>query len=120
MKYSITAHHIDIEEKLAKSIESKVNKLSKLVPENNFLHELHIAVTKDTKHHNKGEIYKVEISQDTKGKLHHSGAVGKDIKTAFDKAYSQFEQELSTHYKKKGTLFKKGAQTIKSLLKRQV
>lgn len=69
-------------------------------------------------HHQKGEVYRVEINLTCKGALYRSDQTHFDVKGAIDLAKDQLEKQIRRSKTKQSNLFQKGARAIKNILRR--
>ena len=116
MHITITTNQIEIKNKTRNLIEKKINKISKHISDEEDLHS-DIELSKETNHHNKGQIYRTEINLRLSGKIFRTEAKGKSIESSFMSALKELEREVSGKTEKEITLFKKGARKIKQILR---
>ncbi len=77
----------------------------------------HVEVGKTTHHHNKGEVFKAEISISLNGEKFFAVSLKDDLYTAIDDAKEEILRSVSHNKDRKQTLFKRGASSVKKMLK---
>jgi ribosomal subunit interface protein len=115
MNIHITTQNTELDNTTEEYCYKKLERISKYLKNKDV--DISVILIKTTNHHKKGEIYKSEIIVKHNGKEYHSSKEDVDIKKSFSKSLAIMDKELHSHETKKMTLFKKGAQQIKNLLK---
>lgn len=104
---------------LTSAITDHINKSLEFV--NRFLNDnealIQVEVGKTTNHHNKGDIFRAEIDVNSKGNKFHTVSEKSDLYLAINDAKDQITSELKKTFEKKQTLFKRGATSVKKMLK---
>lgn len=77
----------------------------------------HIEIGKSTNHHRHGEIFFAEGETTIDGKKYFARAEAENLYTAVDELQAELNKELSTKKGKTRTLFIRGAQKIKNIMK---
>jgi len=73
---------------------------------------------KTTEHHHKGDIFEAKVTVTTPlGKTHHAVSQKADLYEAIDDVRTEVVRGLTSAKDKKTTLFRRGAQKIKNLLR---
>ncbi len=112
MYIKTTGNHIEITKSIDDYVTKRLSTLSKFVDENTVCL---VEISKTTEHRNKGDIYKAEAV--IKSKDIFVVSEKSDIYQAVDDMREELEKILSSQKGKKETLFKRGAQKIKNILK---
>lgn len=118
MNIKIRAINFDLTEGLEEYVNKKISTLSKFIHGGDeILCEVEIGRT--TRHHNSGDIFKAEVNiMLPGGRQVYATSEEPDIYSAIDIVRDEAERSLVTEKNKKDTLFRRGAQKIKNLLKR--
>lgn len=112
---NIKATNLELTPAIRAHIESKVNSLQKFL--SNSETQMQVEVAKTTNHHKKGEVYKTEFGLLSKGKKFFVSSENEDIYATIDEAREIMVRELIHHKKRDQTLFKRGATSVKKMLK---
>lgn len=115
MNISINAHSIELTAPLKEYVEKRLGGLGKYTGSDPMVI---IDLLKTTSHHRQGEIFEAKAVVTTPlGKVHHAASQKVDLYEAIDDIRSELVRELSSAKDKKTTLFRRGAQRVKNLLK---
>jgi putative sigma-54 modulation protein len=115
MNISITAHSIEITPALREYVEKRFSGLAKFTGSEPTVT---IDLDKTTEHHHKGEIFEAKAHVTTPlGKQYHADSAKTDMYEAIDDVRTEIVRLLTSGKDKKATLFKRGAQKVKSILK---
>ena len=96
-------------------VNKRVSSFEKLINKENS--SVYVEVGKTTNHHNKGEVFKAEFEVANNGVKFFSQAEREDLYTAIDEAKEGIVRELTKNKDKKMTLYKRGATSVKKMLK---
>ena len=112
---NIKATNIELTQAIREYVEKKVNSLDK------FLHNestnVHVEVAKTTNHHKNGDVFHTEIDIRSGARKFFARSEGSDLYTSIDEAKEMITRELTQNSDKKRTLFKRGAISVKKMLK---
>jgi len=116
MKSNIKATNFILTREISEYIEKRLSGLEKFIgnEENVFFH---VEVGKTTNHHKTGDIYKAEIETKIGENKFFALAEKDDLYSAIDAVRDVINQEITTKKDKNITLWKRGAQKIKSMMK---
>ncbi len=115
MSISITALNTDLTPALKDYIEKRLSGLSKFTA---GTPAITVDVAKTTTHHRQGEIFEAKVKVVTPlGKQYVATSHKADLYEAIDDVRSEIARELASAKDKNTTLFRRGAQKIKGLLK---
>lgn len=78
---------------------------------------MQVEVGKTTNHHKNGEVYKAEIDIRVGGKKFFAESSNEDLYSAIDEAREAVVRELTHNKDRDQTLFKRGAISVKKMLK---
>lgn len=115
MNISINAHSIELTAPLKEYVEKRLGGLGKFTGSDPMVV---VDLQKTTEHHRQGEIFEAKVVVTTPlGKVHHAASQKADLYEAIDDIRSELIRELSSAKEKKATLFKRGAQRVKNMLR---
>ncbi len=120
MKINFQAKNIEITEAIHDYAEKRVTNLGKLLSE---IEErdgeviVLFSVSKTTHHHKGGEVFHADCSINIKGKKFYSSVVRQDLYEAIDEVKENLFREISRNKDRKQTLFKRGATSVKKMMK---
>ncbi len=115
MNISINAHSIELTSALKEYVEKRFSGLAKFTGSEPTVT---IDLDKTTGHHNKGEIFEAKAHIVTPlGKQYHAASQKADMYEAIDDVRSEIVRELTSAKDKKTTLFRRGAQKVKNMLR---
>ncbi len=105
---------------LTSAISSYVNKkaeaIERFVPEGEEV-IISVEVGKTTKHHKQGDYFKAEFDVSLNGENFFTDSEKSDLYKAIDDAKDELIKRIKNNKKRKNTLFKRGAVSIKKMLK---
>lgn len=110
--------NFELTDAISDYVTKKLSSLEKFVGgAGEVLCEVELART--TKHHNSGDIFKAEVNMFVPGAPQvYSVAEEADLYTAIDVVRDEVERKLVSNKDKKETLFRRGAQKVKNILKK--
>ncbi len=104
---------------LTPAIEDYINK--KLVSLEKFNKDgeisVYVEVGKTTNHHKQGELFKSEINLSLDGKKFFTNSEKEDLYKAIDSSEEDVVRQITSKKDKNQTLFKRGATSVKKMLK---
>ncbi len=77
----------------------------------------YVELGKTTKHHKKGDLFKMELTINTGGKSFRAEAEESDLYASIDVATDEMSEELKSFKDKKKSLLKRGGAKIKDFLR---
>lgn len=115
MNININAKSIDLTPALKDYTEKRLGGITK------FTHgepTITVELGKTTNHHKQGDVFMAEINVTTTlGKQYRAVSEKEDIYEAIDDVRNEIVRELTHDKEKKMTLFRRGAQRVKNLIK---
>lgn len=99
-----------VENKLSKGVLGKFSGHSKIL-------DVSVDIGKTTEHHNNGEIFRAEINVQVKGKILRAVSDKEDLYSAIDDVHDEIVEVLKEAKEKKDALWKRGARSIKKMLR---
>jgi ribosomal subunit interface protein len=118
MNIKITTTHFDKTPAIEEYVIKKILPLRKLIEsEQTLLCEVEIG--KSSGHHKSGDIFRAEVNIVMPGGVQvYAEAEESDLYAAIDVVRDEVERAIVSGKKKRGAMFRRGAQRIKSMLKR--
>lgn len=115
MSINIKATNIELTSSIEEYVNKRMDSVKKFLNQDNYT--IHVEVGKTTNHHKNGDIYKAEFNVVSDGKKFFAEATGEDLYSTIDQVRDEVVRKM-THAKDRGqTLFKRGATSVKKLLK---
>ncbi len=112
---NIKATNMELTEAIRDYTDKKINSLEK------FLHNesanVQVEVAKTTNHHKNGDVFHAEIDMRAGTRKVFARAEGSDLYASIDEAREMIMRELTHKKDKSRTLFKRGATSVKKMLK---
>lgn len=116
MHYTLKATKIELTEDITAYIEKKILTLDKLIAHFGFAVTVSIEVERTTRHHRKGNVFRVEARVAVPHKTMRAEAVGQTVFEAIDTVKDEIALELERHKEKEVDLKKRGARTMKRMM----
>lgn len=115
MNISITAQNTELTPALKDYVEKRMSGLGKYTSGDPVVV---VEIGKTTAHHRQGDIFEAKVNVTTPlGKKYYAVTQKPDMYEAIDDVRTEIIRELSSAKDKKATLFKRGAQKVKSMLR---
>lgn len=115
MKINIKATNMDLTEAINTYINNRLFVIKKFTK--NSEASCYVEVGKTTNHHKQGEFFKAEIDVSFNGNRFFTSSIKEDLYSAIDDAKEEIVQKITRDKDKKRTLFKRGATSIKKMIK---
>lgn len=115
MNINIKATNIELTDAIRDYVEKKVESIEKFLNNDNV--QVQVEVAKTTNHHKNGEVYKAEFDIRANGKKFFTVAESEDLYSAVDMARESMISELTHNKDRERTLYKRGAISVKKMLK---
>lgn len=105
---------------LTSAISDYVNK--RLLGVEKFIKEgekvvVYVEVGKTTNHHKRGDVFRAEFNIEISGKKFYTFSEKEDLYEAIDDAKGEIVRQITSDKDRKQTLFKRGAKSVKKMLK---
>ncbi|MBP9712040.1 MAG: ribosome-associated translation inhibitor RaiA [Candidatus Pacebacteria bacterium] len=120
MQINIQCKNIDNVEKVREYVEKKGTSLEKLITNieaNGGEARANFEVSRSTNHHKGGEVFHADCHIRIDGKEFYTSSDEQDAFTAIDAVKESLFQEISKNKDRKQTLFKRGASSVKKMMK---
>ena len=115
MTINITEHTADLTPALRDYIEKRMQGLSKFTAGEPTVV---VEIGKTTEHHRQGEVFEAKVHVTTPlGKQYRAVSQKADLYEAIDDVRNEVARELSSAKDKRATLFRRGAQKIKDMMR---
>lgn len=115
MKIKVQGLHTALTPVIIEYTEKRLSSLSKFIK--NDATVCTVELIKTTNHHKSGDIFKAEGSMNIYGEDIYAVSEKEDLYQAVDELRDELERILSSRKDKKITLYRRGAQKIKSMMK---
>lgn len=115
MKINVQGLHTDLTPVIIEYTEKRLSTLSKFIK--NDATVCTVELIKTSNHHKSGSIFKAEGSLSVEGQNIYAVSEKEDLYQAVDELRDELERILSSRKDKKITLYRKGAQKIKDMMK---
>lgn len=117
MNIQIKTTQIELTPAIRGYVEQKIGSLRKMLQAEGESVRVEVEIGKTTAHHQKGEVFRAEINLHLPTKNLRTVSETYDLYGAIDIASDSMFDEITSFQGKKVTLFRKGARTVKSILK---
>lgn len=120
MRINLTSKNMELTEAIQNYVNKRVTNLEKLlsrIEEGKGKVMVNFEVGKSTNHHKSGEIFHTDCLIKIDGKEFYSSADKEDLYQAVDAVKDNLFHEISKDKDRRLTLFKRGAASIKKMLK---
>jgi putative sigma-54 modulation protein len=120
MNITIKGTNIELTPAIRDYVEKKVGNLEKFISKHGDNALVEVEVGKTTQHHQKGDIFRAEINLSLAGNAYQfrADAETTDLYAAIDLAHDEMEVELNRFKGKRESRYRRGAKTLKNLIKR--
>lgn len=115
MNINIKATNMELTEAISDYVNKRLSGLEKFIKDEEVL--VYAEVGKTTNHHKQGDVFRAEFNIDISGTKFYAFSEKEDIYEAIDIARSEIIRNITDNKEKKQTLFKRGALSIKKMLK---
>ncbi|NVN96919.1 ribosome-associated translation inhibitor RaiA [Candidatus Nomurabacteria bacterium] len=116
MTTNIKATNMELTGAITDYVNKKIESLNKFIP---FGEEaiIYIEVGKTTKHHKQGDYFKAEFDVSINGEKFFTDSEKSDLYKAIDDAKDEVIKKIKNSKKRKNTLYKRGATSVKKMMK---
>jgi putative sigma-54 modulation protein len=115
MNINIKATNMELTNAISEYINKRLSGISKFIKKGDTV--AHIEVGKTTNHHNKGDVFRAEFDIEISGLKFYTVSEKDDLYKAIDDAKEEIVRQIINEKDKKMTLFKRGAKSVKKMLK---
>jgi putative sigma-54 modulation protein len=114
MKIIIKSLQMDITDAIRQYIDDKLDPIRKFTDESTTVE---VDIGRTTNHHKHGDIFRAEFNVTVSGDMVRTESVAENLYSAIDIAQDDLLNALTNRKGKKRTLWRKGAQRLKSFIK---
>lgn len=120
MNINIKATNMELTQAIRDYVEKRIASLEKFIAAHGDNAQVQVEVGKTTNHHQKGDVFRAEMNISLAGKSYQFRAEAEtaDLYASVDRARDEMEAELKRFKGKREALYKRGAKTLKGLIKR--
>ncbi len=115
MNINIKATNIELTDAISDYVNKRLATLEKFEKNGNI--SGYVEVGKTTNHHKQGEYYKAEFDVSLNGDKFFAMSEKEDLYAAIDDAKEEVLRRITQNKDRKQTLFKRGAKSVKKMLK---
>lgn len=116
MTTNIKGTNIELTKAIIDYVNKKLNSIKKVIA-SGYEVDAHIEVGKTTNHHKQGDYFKAEFDMKIDGEKFFTTSEKSDLYKAIDEAKDQIVDKIVKSKKRKNTLFKRGAISVKKMVK---
>ncbi len=116
MTTNIKGTNMELTLAISDYINKKTESINKFVSEGEEL-SIYVEVGKTTNHHKQGNFYKAEFDVQINGEKFFTDSEKSDLYKAIDDAKDEVVRKIKSNKKRKNTLFKRGAISLKKMVK---
>ncbi len=114
MNINIKGTNIEFTDAISSYAHKKIESFAKFLESGSHVY---MEVGKTTNHHKNGDIYKAEIEIKNKGEKFFAMIETDDLYKAIDMVKDEMIHELTQNKKRNSTMFRRGARSVKKMLK---
>lgn len=121
MQINLQTKGIELTEAIEDYVRKRVTNLEKLlvkIETEGGEALVHFEVGQSTKHHKSGAIFHSDCRVNINGKEFYASADGEDLYAVIDEVKDSLFREINKNKDRKQTLFKRGATSVKKMMKR--
>lgn len=115
MNTNIKATNMELTRAISDYINKRLSGINKFIKEANII--ARVEVGKTTNHHHKGDVFRAEFDIEVSGLKFYTVSEKDDLYKAIDDAKEEIIRQITTNKDRKQTLFKRGAISVKKMLK---
>lgn len=116
MNTNIKATNIELTGAISDYVNKRLSAIEKFIkPEEEMT--AYVEVGKTTNHHKQGEVFRAEFNIEISGAKFYTFSEKEDLYAAIDDAKDEIARQIKTNKDRKQTLFKRGAVSVKKMLK---
>lgn len=116
MTTNIKGTNMELTNAISDYINKKIESINKFVKQGEEV-TIYIEVGKTTNHHKQGDYFKAEFDVTINGEKFFTDSEKSDLYKAIDDAKDELVKKIKNSKKRKNTLFKRGATSVKKMMK---
>jgi putative sigma-54 modulation protein len=114
---NLKATYIELTDAIRSYVEQKIGMIEKLLPADDESAVANVEVGKETRHHEKGEIFRAEVRLHFRGHDLYAAVADRDLYAAIDGVRDEITRQINSALTKKNTLLRRGSRAIKNTLR---
>jgi putative sigma-54 modulation protein len=115
MNINVKATNMELTDSIRDYINKRLSGITKFVNKGEIA--ARVEVGKTSNHHKKGDIFRAEFFIEISGKEFYAFSEMEDLYASIDSAKEDIFRQISSDKDRKQTLFKRGASSVKKMLK---
>jgi ribosomal subunit interface protein len=116
MNTNIKATNMELTSAISDYVNKRLSAIEKFTKDEEEM-VAYVEVGKTTNHHKQGEVYRAEFNVEMCGDKFYSFSEKEDLYSAIDDVKDEIVRQIKTNKDRKQTLFKRGATSVKKMLK---
>lgn len=116
MKINLKTKNFSLTSSIKNYLEQRLNSLGKFLPIDESIFA-DVDLSKTTKHHKKGDIFRAEVNLKVPGRLIRASAIEWDLRIAIDRVRDDLQKEIKINKEKNISLKKYGGQLFKKIIR---
>jgi len=116
MKTNIKGTNLSLSDAITSYVDKKLKKIDKFVSDDSAI-QCDVELARTTDHHNKGEIFQVDIHVVGSGKNYFARAEKEDLYTAIDDARDDIVRELKAGKAKRISVVRRSGARVKDMMR---
>ncbi|KKR09676.1 MAG: hypothetical protein UT37_C0013G0013 [Parcubacteria group bacterium GW2011_GWA2_39_18] len=116
MQLNIKGTNLEVTQSVHEYVNKKVEDLAHFFSDNLENAKIFVEIGRTTQHHNKGDVFRAEITIKVGGEPIRAEATAGEWHAAFDLAKEEMSLKVVKFKNKKDTLYKKGVRVLKNLI----
>ena len=116
MSINIKATNMELTSAISDYVNRRLVRIEKFIKDGEEM-IAYIEVGKTTNHHKQGDIFRAEFNIEISGAKFYTFSEKEDLYVAIEDAKEEIVRQIKTNKDRKQTLFKRGAKSIKKMLK---
>ncbi len=115
MNIIIKATGIELTDPIRDYVQKRISSIEKFIIQKGI--PVYVEIGKTTDHHKSGDIFRAEVSLEYKGSKIYTVVERDDLYSAIDGVEDSLYREITTNQDKTRSLWKRGAQQVKNIMK---
>jgi ribosomal subunit interface protein len=115
MSTNIKSTNMELTDAIRDYVDKRLSAILKFAKDGNI--NVNIEVGKTTNHHKQGDIFRAEFNIDIAGTKFYTYSEKEDLYKAIDDVKEEIVRQITSSKDRKQTLFKRGATSVKKMLK---
>lgn len=115
MNINTKVTNMELTKKISNYLDKRISSIKKFVKGGEVI--AYVEVGKITNHHKQGDIYRAEFNIEISGEKFYAFSEKEDLFKAIDIAKKEIVRQIDKSNKRKQTLYKRGAASVKKILK---